>query len=61
MPLIRYVLSEYVEHAMAQALYDKFEDGTFAGRIPLRKGVVAFGNTLRPQNSQEWRNYYANP
>lgn len=61
MPLIRYVLSEYVEHAIAQALYDKLEDGTFAGRIPLCKGVVAFGNTLRPQNSQEWRNYYANP
>ncbi len=47
MPLIRYVLSEYVEHAIAQALYDKLEDGTFAGRIPLCKGVVAFGNTLR--------------
>ena len=47
MPVIRYVLSEYVEHAMAQALYDKLEDGTFAGRIPLCKGVIAFGNTLR--------------
>lgn len=47
MPLIRYVLSEYVEHAMAQALYDKLEDDTFAGKIPLCKGVIAFGNTLR--------------
>lgn len=47
MPVIRYVLSEYVEHAMAHALYDKLEDGTFAGRIPLCKGVIAFGNTLR--------------
>ena len=47
MPVIRYVLSEYVEHAMALALYDKLEDGTFAGRIPLCKGVIAFGNTLR--------------
>ena len=47
MPLIQYVLSEYVEHAIAQALYDKLEDGTFAWRIPLCKGVVAFGNTLR--------------
>lgn len=47
MPVIRYVLSEYVEHAMAQALYDKPEDGTYAGRIPLCKGVIAFGNTLR--------------
>ena len=47
MPVIRYVLSEYVEHAMAQALYDKLEDDTFAGRIPVCKGVIAFGNTLR--------------
>lgn len=47
MPVIRYVLSEYVEHAMAQALYDKLEEGTFAGKIPLCKGVIAFGNTLR--------------
>ncbi|MBM4351531.1 MAG: type II toxin-antitoxin system HicB family antitoxin [Deltaproteobacteria bacterium] len=40
------MLSEYVERGMAQAVYDKLEDGTFAGRIPLCKGVVAFGNTL---------------
>lgn len=43
----RYVLSEYVEKAMAQAAYDKLEDGTFAGRIPVCKGVLAFGPTLR--------------
>ncbi|MBC7263464.1 MAG: type II toxin-antitoxin system HicB family antitoxin [Chloroflexi bacterium] len=43
----RYILSEYVDQAMAQALYDKLEDGTFAGRIPSCKGVVAFGATLR--------------
>lgn len=47
MPAIRYILSEYVEQVMAQAVYDKLEDGTFAGRIPPCKGVVAFGNTLR--------------
>jgi predicted RNase H-like HicB family nuclease len=47
MPVIRYVLSEYVEHAMAQAFYDKLEDGTFAGKIPICKGVIAFDNTLR--------------
>jgi predicted RNase H-like HicB family nuclease len=47
MPVIRYVLSEYVENAMAQALYEKLEDDTFAGRIPICKGVIAFGNTLR--------------
>ena len=27
----RYILSEYVEQAMAQAVYDKLEDGTFEG------------------------------
>jgi predicted RNase H-like HicB family nuclease len=32
---------------MAYAIYDKLEDGTFAGRIPQCKGVVAFGATLR--------------
>ena len=44
---IRYVLSEYLERAIAQAEFDKLEDGTFAGRIPTCKGVVAFGPTLR--------------
>lgn len=44
---IRFVLSNYVEEAMAQAEYDKLDDGTFAGRIPSCKGVVAFGTTLR--------------
>jgi len=47
MPAIRYILSEYVEKVMAQAVYDKLEDGTFAGKIPPCKGVVAFGETLR--------------
>jgi predicted RNase H-like HicB family nuclease len=28
-------------------VYDKLEDGTFAGRIPPCKGVVAFAATLR--------------
>jgi len=44
---VRFVLTEYVSQLMAQAAYDKLEDGTFAGRIPQCKGVIAFGNTLR--------------
>jgi len=32
---------------MARATYDKLKDGTFAGRIPPCKGVIAFGATLR--------------
>jgi predicted RNase H-like HicB family nuclease len=43
----RHVLTGYIDCAMAQAVYDKLEDGTFAGRIPSCKGVVAFGATLR--------------
>ena len=43
----KYILTEYVDQAMAQADYDKLEDGTFSGRIPACQGVVAFGATLR--------------
>lgn len=44
---VGFILTEYVNHLMAKAVYDKLEDGTFAGRIPLCQGVVAFGATLR--------------
>lgn len=44
--IARYILSDYVDQAMAQAVYDKLEDATFAGHIPPCKGVVAFGATL---------------
>jgi predicted RNase H-like HicB family nuclease len=43
----QYILSEYVSQAMALAVYDKLEDGTFAGRIPSCKGALALGTTLR--------------
>jgi len=46
MPL-QYVLSDYVAEAMAEALYDKLEDSTFAGKIPSCPGVIAFGTSLR--------------
>lgn len=44
---VQFILSEYVDQALSQAVYDKLEDGTFAGQIPPCKGVVAFGATLR--------------
>jgi predicted RNase H-like HicB family nuclease len=44
---VRFILTEYVNQAMAEAVYDKLEDGTFAGRVPPCKGVIAFGATLR--------------
>ncbi len=43
----RFILTDYVEQAMALAIYDKLEDGTFAGKIPQCKGVIAFASTLR--------------
>lgn len=45
--IARFILSDYVEQAMACAVYDKLSDDTFAGHIPPCKGVVAFGATLR--------------
>jgi predicted RNase H-like HicB family nuclease len=44
---VKYVLSDYVAEALAEAVYDKLEDGAFAGRIPICQGVVAFGASLR--------------
>ncbi|MGI8556459.1 MAG: type II toxin-antitoxin system HicB family antitoxin [Pyrinomonadaceae bacterium] len=43
----RFILSEYLEKSLAQAEYDKLEGGSFSGRIPNFKGVIAFGETLR--------------
>jgi hypothetical protein len=41
-----FVLTEYLDRAMAQAVYDKLHDGTYGGRIPACAGVVAFGASL---------------
>ncbi len=43
----QFILTDYVEQALSQAVYDKLEDDTFAGRIPPCQGVIAFGSTLR--------------
>ena len=45
--MLRFILTGYIESALSQAEYDKFEDGTFSGRIPSCKGVIAFGQTLK--------------
>lgn len=42
----RFILTDYVSQALAQAVYDKLDDGSFAGRIPACPGVIAFGKTL---------------
>jgi predicted RNase H-like HicB family nuclease len=48
----QYILSDYLEHALEQAEYDKLEDNTFFGRVPSCKGVVAFAATLRECESE---------
>lgn len=45
--VVRFVLTDYVDQALASADYDKLDDGTFAGRVPEAPGAVAFGTTLR--------------
>ena len=42
-----YILSDYIAKALSRAVYDKLEDGTYAGKIPICTGVIAFGNALR--------------
>ena len=44
---VHYILTDYIDRAMAQAEYDKLEDNSFAGRIPSCKGVLSFGATLK--------------
>jgi len=45
--MLKSILTGYIESALALAEYDKLEDGTYCGRIPVCKGVIAFGKTLR--------------
>ena len=40
------MLLEYINEAMAKAIYDKLEDGSFSGKIPQCPGVLAFAETL---------------
>ncbi len=45
--MLKTIFTGYIEGALSKAEYDKLEDGSFSGRIPACKGVIAFGNTLR--------------
>ncbi len=44
---MKFILSNYIEKAIAEAEYEKLDDGSYAGRIPLCNGVVSFGITLK--------------
>jgi predicted RNase H-like HicB family nuclease len=41
-----FVLSDFIETALAPANYEKLDDGSFAGHISSSPGVVAFAATL---------------
>ncbi len=45
--MLKSILTGYIDSALSYAEYDKLEDATFSGRIPMCKGVIAFGKTLR--------------
>ena len=41
------ILSESIDGALEGAVFDKLEDGSFWGSIPISPGVVACSNSLR--------------
>lgn len=43
----KFILTDYVNCLLAEAVYDKLGDESFGGSIPSCKGVIAFGSTLR--------------
>jgi len=43
---MEFTLTDYINYALMYADYDKLEDGTFVGRIPKCKGVIAFAKSL---------------
>lgn len=44
---VRFILTDYVSQLLAHAVYDKLDEGMYAGRISQCRGVVVFGATLR--------------
>ena len=45
--MAEFILSDYIDKALAQAVYEKLQDGTYAGKITDCTGVLAFGKSLR--------------
>ena len=56
------MLIEHINNAIRKAVYEKMEDGTFAGKTPPCAGVIAFGETLyqcqdeRRTSLEAWKN-----
>jgi hypothetical protein len=43
---VRFILSDDLDQALAQAIDDALDDGTFAGRVPKSPAAVASATTL---------------
>ena len=41
-----FILSDYIENAIEFSEYEKLDDGSYCGKIPVCKGVIAFGKSL---------------
>ncbi|MFH1049797.1 MAG: type II toxin-antitoxin system HicB family antitoxin [bacterium] len=54
------ILSDYIESAVEYAEFELLDDNSFCGRIPICKGVIAFGKNLYETNKtlqsilEEW-------
>ena len=42
----RFILTDYIQQAMSQAVFEDIGDGTFGGSIPPCIGAFAFGDTV---------------
>ncbi|GJQ60277.1 MAG: type II toxin-antitoxin system HicB family antitoxin [Candidatus Scalindua sp. AMX11] len=40
------MLTQYIEKAISKAEYEKLEDESYCGKIPVCSGTIAFGSTL---------------
>ena len=50
----KFILTDYIREAIALAVYEELEDGTFGASIPACVGVFALGNT-QPECQEELR------
>lgn len=47
---VNYILSDYINNALEYAEFEKLDDGTYCGKIPVCTGVITFGQTLAENN-----------
>lgn len=47
---VNYILSDYINNALEYAEFEKLDDGSYCGKIPVFTGVITFGQTLAETN-----------